>query len=106
MVDEVRAMPSARAATPSEPSPTVSGKAGIAIAEAMRLQVTYAYMPMAARRALQAGADALDAKDAALRQFIYETTSLSPMEVDGSHWCKISAACLEEGRRALARGGK
>lgn len=37
----------------------------------------------------------------ALAQFVYETTHLSPMEDDGSHWCKISAECLEQARKAL-----
>jgi len=37
----------------------------------------------------------------ALQEFIYETTHLSPIEDDGSHWCKISADCLEKGRAAL-----
>ena len=43
------------------------------------------------------------AKDArsALQRFIYEATHLSSEEVDGSHWCKISAECLEQGRQAL-----
>ena len=38
----------------------------------------------------------------ALRQYVYETTSLSPREDDGSHWCKISANCLSNARAALA----
>jgi hypothetical protein len=38
----------------------------------------------------------------ALALIIYETTHLSPQEDDGSHWCKISAECLEKGRQALA----
>lgn len=38
----------------------------------------------------------------ALRQYVYETTSLSPLEDDGSHWCKISANCLSNARAALA----
>ena len=37
-----------------------------------------------------------------LRQYVYETTSLSPREDDGSHWCKISANCLSNARAALA----
>lgn len=41
------------------------------------------------------------ALEAALQTFIYETTHLSPLEDDGSHWCKISAECLEKGRAAL-----
>ena len=41
------------------------------------------------------------ALEAALQTFIYETTHLSPIEDDGSHWCKISAECLEKGRAAL-----
>lgn len=36
----------------------------------------------------------------ALRKMIYETTCLSPMEEDGSHWCRISKATLEEARAA------
>ena len=42
----------------------------------------------------------------ALREFIYETTHLSPIEDDGSHWCKISADCLEKGRAALRDMGE
>lgn len=38
----------------------------------------------------------------ALREFIYETTHLSPEEEDGSHWCRISAETLRAGRAALA----
>ena len=41
------------------------------------------------------------ALEVALQTFIYETTHLSPIEDDGSHWCKISAECLEKGRAAL-----
>lgn len=37
-----------------------------------------------------------------LRCMVYETTSLSPEEDDGSHWCKISKAALTEARAALA----
>jgi hypothetical protein len=38
----------------------------------------------------------------ALKTFIYETTHLSPVEEDGSHWCKISKDCLRQGRAALS----
>lgn len=38
----------------------------------------------------------------ALRQMVYETTSLSPCEPDGSHWCKIGAEALAQARAALA----
>lgn len=36
----------------------------------------------------------------ALRVMIYESTHLSPMEDDGSHWCKISREALEQARAA------
>jgi hypothetical protein len=46
---------------------------------------------------------AKDAEIARLREalgaMIYETASLSPMEDDGSHWCRITKEALE-----LARG--
>jgi len=38
----------------------------------------------------------------ALRRFIYKTTHLSPMEDDGSHWCKIDRETLEIARKTLA----
>jgi hypothetical protein len=34
---------------------------------------------------------------------VYETTHLSPMEPDGSHWCKISAETLANARAALSQ---
>jgi hypothetical protein len=37
----------------------------------------------------------------ALRRMVYETTSLSPLEDDGSHWCKISKDALAQARAAL-----
>lgn len=37
----------------------------------------------------------------ALKEFIYETTHLSPMNYDGSHDCRISKLALEQGRKAL-----
>ena len=37
----------------------------------------------------------------ALRAMVYEITHLSPMGVDGSHWCKISADALDKARAAL-----
>lgn len=37
----------------------------------------------------------------ALRVMIYETTHLSPMEPDGSHWCRITADALNTARAAL-----
>jgi hypothetical protein len=40
----------------------------------------------------------------ALRSFVYETTHLSPLEDDGSHWCRISAETLSKGRAALSQG--
>ena len=43
----------------------------------------------------------IERKDAALRGMVYETTSLSAQEDDGSHWCKISAAALTKARQAL-----
>ena len=39
----------------------------------------------------------------ALSEFVYEATHLSPVEDDGSHWCKISAECLANGRAVLAQ---
>jgi hypothetical protein len=38
---------------------------------------------------------------AALTNFIYETTHLSPQRDDGSHDCRISAATLNAGKEAL-----
>ena len=53
----------------------------------------------------QARATAAEAREvkllAALATFIYETTHLSPMEADGSYWCKISADCLSKARAAI-----
>ncbi len=47
---------------------------------------------------------ARDAEIARLREalgaMIYETTSLSPMEDDGSHWCRITKEALELVRAA------
>jgi hypothetical protein len=40
---------------------------------------------------------------AALEIMIYETTHLSREEDDGSHWCKISKAALEQARDAYHR---
>ena len=37
----------------------------------------------------------------ALRVMIYETTHLSPMRPDGSHWCRITADALNIARAAL-----
>jgi hypothetical protein len=37
----------------------------------------------------------------ALKALIYETTHLSPCEVDGSHRCTISGAALDRARSAL-----
>ncbi len=55
-----------------------------------------------AHRAGQASRDAeVAALRAALGQMIYETTHLSPMEADGSHWCRISATALADARAAL-----
>lgn len=39
----------------------------------------------------------------ALREMVYEATHLSPMEPDGSHWCKISEEALTASRAALAK---
>ena len=39
----------------------------------------------------------------ALAEMIYETTHLSPMEDDGSHWAKISADALAKARAALGQ---
>jgi hypothetical protein len=38
----------------------------------------------------------------ALRVMIYETTHLSAIKHDGSHWCKISAEALRQARAAYA----
>ena len=43
----------------------------------------------------------IEALRAALQRMVYETTHLSPMEDDGSHWCKISAEALAQARAAL-----
>jgi hypothetical protein len=45
--------------------------------------------------------DDVKAERDALIDLVYEVTSLSPMEDDGSHWCKISKAALENARAAL-----
>jgi hypothetical protein len=37
----------------------------------------------------------------ALAAMVYETTHLSPMEVNGDHRCRISAAALTRARAAL-----
>ena len=47
----------------------------------------------------------LFALKAALERMVYETTSLSPLEDDGSHWCRISKDALEDARAAL-RGAR
>ena|ERR1700722_5908257 len=36
----------------------------------------------------------------ALRLMIHESTHLSPMEDDGSHWCRITRESLEQARAA------
>ena len=38
----------------------------------------------------------------ALQSMVYETTHLSPLQDDGSHWCKISHVALAEARAALS----
>jgi hypothetical protein len=55
-------------------------------------------------------ADAIDAQAreiqrlrAALKEYVYETTHLSPQNDDGSHWCKISKDVLANAREALKR---
>ena len=40
---------------------------------------------------------------AALVAMVYETTHLSPLERDGSHWCKISKDALYDARAAIAQ---
>lgn len=37
----------------------------------------------------------------ALKKMIYETTCLSPLEDDGSHWCNISKESLLQALKAL-----
>lgn len=39
--------------------------------------------------------------EGALREMVYEATHLSPQNIDGSHWCKISKDALEKARAAL-----
>ena len=39
--------------------------------------------------------------EAALKQMVYETTSLSALEDDGSHWCRITREALAAARKAL-----
>lgn len=41
----------------------------------------------------------------ALQEMVYETTHLSREEDDGSHWCSISKATLEQARAALDEVG-
>lgn len=48
----------------------------------------------------------VDALREALERMVYETTSLSPLEDDGSHWCRISAEALAIARAALAKIAK
>jgi hypothetical protein len=38
----------------------------------------------------------------ALQRMVYETTHLSSLQDDGSHWCKISHGALAEARAALS----
>ena len=38
----------------------------------------------------------------ALREMVYETTHLSPVQDDGSHWAKISGSALAQARAALS----
>ena len=45
-------------------------------------------------------ADEIELPREALREMIYQTTSLSPMEPDGSHWCRITAEALGKARDA------
>lgn len=42
----------------------------------------------------------------ALGRMVYETTSLSPCEPNGDHWCKISSEALAIARDTLTTGGK
>lgn len=42
--------------------------------------------------------------EASLRRLVYEATSLSPCEDDGSHWCRISADALAMARKAIDDG--
>ena len=50
-------------------------------------------------------ADALQKRvtklEGALREMVYEATHLSPQNIDGSHWCKISKRTLDKARAAL-----
>ena len=50
---------------------------------------------------LDAAAQEIEQLREALSQMVYETTHLSPMENDGSHWCKISKEALIQARAAL-----
>lgn len=47
------------------------------------------------------GADRIQVLEHALREMIYETTHHSPMELDGSHKCRITAVTLDAARKAL-----
>ena len=46
----------------------------------------------------------VEALRGALRLFVYDTTHLSAMNDDGSHWACISACTLDEARAALKGG--
>lgn len=50
---------------------------------------------------LQKACDERNALKAALALIVYETTHLSPVEEDGSHWCRITGPCLNKARAAL-----
>ena len=73
----------------------------------LREEASFAYH-RAEEDMLTEAADRIEALEAenerlreGLREYVYETTHLSPQEEDGSHWCKISANCLNSARAAL-----
>lgn len=46
-------------------------------------------------------ADEIERLRAALSEMVYETTHLSAMQDDGSHWCRITKETLVQARAAL-----
>ncbi len=55
------------------------------------------------KHTVREAADEIERLKEALRTMVYETTHLSPMETDGSHWCKISAEALAQARATLSK---
>lgn len=50
---------------------------------------------------MEEAADAIERLRAALSEMVYETTHLSAMQDDGSHWCRITKETLVQARAAL-----